>query len=187
MSAIGAGRAAVIAFSVILLIVGGTYALAWLLVVLLGLPPSLRLSPLVKVVGWVCLVAGATVGGWVFRYRSPTTMILSTYVTFRKMFRRTPVAEGFGRAEPLVIEGPQKYIRNPLYFAVLLVVFGWGLVAASTEVLIWSAVMLTWFSLVLIPFEEDELLALFGEEYARYAENVPMLVPFTKRRRPRKA
>ena len=114
-------------------------------------------------------------------------MIWSTHVTFRKMFGITQVAESSRRTERLVVEGPQKYTRNPLYFAVLLVVLGWGLAAASTEVLVWSAVLLAWFSLILIPFEENELQTLFGEQYARYAESVPMLVPLTKRKRPRKA
>ncbi|HUK79380.1 MAG TPA: isoprenylcysteine carboxylmethyltransferase family protein [Nitrososphaerales archaeon] len=183
----GLGRAAAVAFPVILLIVGGTYAVAWLVVDFLGMPLSLVLPLPVKVVGWACLAAGAAVAGWVFRYRSPGVMIWSTHVTFRKMFGITQVAESSRRTERLVVEGPQKYTRNPLYFAVLLVVLGWGLAAASTEVLVWSAVLLAWFSLILIPFEENELQTLFGEQYARYAESVPMLVPLTKRKRPRKA
>jgi protein-S-isoprenylcysteine O-methyltransferase Ste14 len=32
----------------------------------------------------------------------------------------------------------------------------------------------------MIPFEEKELLALFGDQYARYVDGVPMLFPFTK-------
>jgi len=33
--------------------------------------------------------------------------------------------------------------------------------------------------MILIPFEENELRTLFGEQYARYAESVLMLVPLT--------
>jgi protein-S-isoprenylcysteine O-methyltransferase Ste14 len=36
---------------------------------------------------------------------------------------------------------------------------------------------------VQIPFEEKELRAIFGEKYAQYSKDVPMLIPFTKRNR----
>ena len=62
-------------------------------------------------------------------------------------------------------------------------VFGWGLVTATTYVLIASAAMLIWFRFVQIPFEESELCALFGDQYRRYKESTPMLVPFTKHKR----
>jgi protein-S-isoprenylcysteine O-methyltransferase Ste14 len=110
-------------------------------------------------------------------------MVVSTYITFSKLFRGSPLAETAGRVEPLVVEGPQKYVRNPLYFALIVVVFGWALAAESTYVLVWSAVLLLWFRLILIPFEERELRELFGSQYANYVEAVPMLIPFTKRRR----
>lgn len=144
-------------------------------------------SPVVRAVGWASVAAGVVVGGWVFRYRNPVVMISSTYATFRKMFHGCQVAEESGRSDPLVVGGPQKYTRNPLYFAVLLVIFGWGLATASTDVLVWSVALLGWFSLVLIPFEEKELQMLFGERFSEYVENVPMLVPFTKRKRLRRS
>ena len=179
------GKTAAVAFTFILLILGSTYAAAWFVAALLDLPSWSWSSPVVGAFGWASVVTGAAVGGWVFWYRNPANMISSTYVTFRKMFGRVPVAERSGRNERLVIEGPQRYTRNPLYFAVLLFVFGWGLATASTTFLIWSAVLLAWFALVLIPFEEEELRALFGAQYVAYAERVPMLAPFPRHRRPR--
>lgn len=183
MSGVGFGKAAAFAVPVILLILGGFYAGAYFVTTSLGLPASLGFPWVLSAVGWAVAVIGVAVGGWVFRYRSPAAMMGSTYVTFAKMFRKSSVVERAGRAEPLVVEGPQKYTRNPLYLAVLLVAFGWSLATASTCVLVWSAALLVWFSLILIPFEERELLALFGAQYANYARAVPMLVPFTKRRR----
>ena len=100
-----------------------------------------------------------------------------------KMLGRTLMAERSDRTEPLVVAGPQRYTRNPLYFGVVLLVFGWGLYSASAYVLVAALLLVLWFRFVLIPFEERELLALFGEQYARYSEEVPMLIPFTKRKR----
>ena len=39
-----------------------------------------------------------------------------------------------------------------------------------------------WFNLVVIRFEEQELRALFGEEYEAYASAVPRIVPSWKAR-----
>ncbi len=187
MTGVHVGRAVALAVPVIALILGGLYAASYFAVVLLGLPMSLGLSSSLRLVGWLPIVGGLALGGRVMRYRRPAVMIVSTYVTFRKALGRAPAVEMSGRGEPLIVEGPHKYTRNPLYFAVVVVSLGWALVAASTDVLIWSAALLLWFRLVLIPFEERELRALFGEQYSNYAEGVPMLVPFTKRgrRRPR--
>jgi protein-S-isoprenylcysteine O-methyltransferase Ste14 len=62
-------------------------------------------------------------------------------------------------------------------------VFGWGLYSAASYILVAALLLVLWFRLVLIPFEEKELLALFGGQYVKYSEEVPMLVPFTKRKR----
>jgi len=110
-------------------------------------------------------------------------MIVSTYFTFVKMLTRAPVSKLGGRTEPLVVAGPQKYVRNPLYLGALVIFLGWSLVTGATASLVGFLFILAWLRFVQIPFEEKELLAIFGEQYARYAAEVPMLVPFTRRRK----
>ena len=137
----------------------------------------------VRACGVILVVVGLVFAAWVFRYRSPASMIVSTYATFTKMLRRAPMAEHSDRTEPLIVAGPQRYTRNPLYFGVVLVVFGWGFYSTTAYALMAALLLALWFRLVLIPFEEKELLVLFGEQYAKYSKEVPMLVPFTKRKR----
>ena len=127
------------------------------------------------------LVAGLALPGWLFMYRSPVDMIVSTSITFAKLFGRMPLAERSDRTEKLVITGPQKYVRNPLYLGVMLIVFGWALMNGQTYLLVSGIAISFWFWLVQIPFEERELQVLFGDQYARYAEKVLILIPFTKR------
>lgn len=180
---VGAGRAAAVAAPIILMIVVSLFGLAYLVSALLGLPISFNPPLVVRVFGGVAVVAGLGVAGWTFVYRSPADMVVSTYITFTKLFKRTPISELSGRTEPLVIKGAQAYVRNPLYFGVVMMTFGWALVGGYTSVLVAGVFVLVWFWF-LIPFEERELRALFGDQYKRYAEEVPMLFPFTKRRRP---
>lgn len=177
------GRTAVIGAVTILALVSVLFGIAFLITLFLGLPSSLGLPIEVRIVGGAALTAGVAVANWLFRYRSPADMIASTYVTFSKMLMRRPINEQAGRIEPLILDGPQKYVRHPLYFGVIMIVLGWGLLTATTYVFVATVIFMIWFSRVQIPFEEKELRALFGAQYVRYVEDTPMLVPFTKRKR----
>ena len=183
MTRVGGAKAAAVAGSTIVLLVGAFFFASYLVSNLFGLPRSVAFPLAVRAVGAVMVMVGLVVAGWLFRYRSPAAMVISTYITFMKLFKRVSMAEPSGRTEPLVLVGPQKYVRNPLYFGVIVMTFGWALVGGYVFVLIGAVLLLLWFRLVLIPFEERELRALFGEQYERYSNAVPMLVPFTKRKR----
>jgi len=178
-------KAAAIAFPVIILVILALFGIAYVITALLGLPPSLSLPVPIRVVGGAILIAGLVVMAWLFRHRGPANVIVSTYVTFTKIFRRTPIAERSGRTEPLVVSGPQRYVRHPLYAGVVVMVFGWAVLTSVTFVLVATLVVFIWFRFLLIPFEERELNALFGEEYRRYCDETPAMVPFTKRRKRR--
>jgi protein-S-isoprenylcysteine O-methyltransferase Ste14 len=41
----------------------------------------------------------------------------------------------------------------------------------------------TMYMITAIQFEERDLVASFGEQYTRYRERAPMLIPFLKKRR----
>ena len=177
------GKAVAIGATLITVVFLALFAVSFLLAALLGLPFSLNLPIAVRFVGGAFILAGLAVMALVFKHRSPSNVILSTYITITKMFRKTPVAEKAGRTEPLMVDGPQKYVRNPLYLGVVVMVLGWALLTTHTFVLIATVFVLLWFSLVLIPFEERELSVLFGDEWKRYSEETPMMFPFTKRKR----
>ena len=174
--------AAAVAGPIIVAVVSVLFGVSFLLSTLLGLPFSLGLPTVVRIIGGVTVLAGMAMMVWVFRCRGPAAVVVSTYYTFTKLFRRIPVAEKAGRTEPLVVSGPQKYVRSPLYFGVVVMVLGWALLTAYTFVFVATVVLLLWFGLLLIPFEERELKALFGEEWKKYSDETPMLIPFTKRK-----
>jgi methanethiol S-methyltransferase len=79
----------------------------------------------------------------------------------------------------LITNGPQKYVRHPLYFGLMVIVFGWGLCTDITYYL-FATIVLAVVQLNFDSFEEKELISLFGDQYRRYMEKTPLLVPFTK-------
>lgn len=176
-------KAILVAGAAILLIVEGLFTLSSVITKLIGLPLNLNLQPVLKLVGSAILIAGLMLVLWLLKYRKPSTMIVSTYFTFVKMFTRSPISGVGDRTEPLILSGPQKYVRHPLYLGALATFLGWALITGSTSYVVGVAFVLLWFRFVQIPFEERELRAIFGDQYARYSDEVPMLIPFTKRKR----
>lgn len=67
-----------------------------------------------------------------------------------------------------------------------MLVLGWWLLLDLTFLLLSSVLLLLLFNFVVAPFEEEELRAIFGEQYERYKEEVPRTIPFTKRHKIRK-
>ncbi|MGC2196684.1 MAG: methanethiol S-methyltransferase [Terriglobales bacterium] len=69
-----------------------------------------------------------------------------------------------------------KYVRHPLYIGWLM---AFWFTPTMTGAHLLFAVLTTAYMLTAIRWEENDLLAAHGENYARYRESVPMLVPST--------
>ena len=150
----------------------------------LGMPNRFQMPLMVRGCGVGVLGLGLFVMGWIRKYRRPMDILVSTYITMRKSIRRAPPQEVGGRTEPLVLQGPQRYVRHPMYFAVVVLWLGWWLVLDYTFLLFLVIFFFLWFNLVVIWFEERELKALYREEYEAYAKAVPRFFPSWKCRWP---
>jgi len=157
------------------------FALGYLVTIVLGMPFSLGFELHIRLLGLLVLACVFIFFGWFFKYRKPVDVLISTYVTFSKMKRGAPLQNLSDRTEPLVIQGPYKYVRHPLYLGVVLLVLGWWLLLDYSFLLISVIILLLWFNFVVTNFEEKELRAIFGEQYEQYSKEVPKMIPFTKR------
>ena len=97
-------------------------------------------------------------------------------------FRRFAV-QGLGTPAPiappqrLVVTGLYRHVRNPMYVAVLLLIFGQGLLFGTATLLKYGLVVwLAFFTFVLV-YEEPTLHAQFGDEYRQFCANVPRWIP----------
>jgi protein-S-isoprenylcysteine O-methyltransferase Ste14 len=94
--------------------------------------------------------------------------------------------QGLGTPAPvappqrLVVTGLYRHVRNPMYVAVSLLVFGQGLLFGSLRLLDYGLmVWLGFFAFVLL-YEEPALRRKFGKEYEEYCNHVPRWVPRLK-------
>jgi len=77
----------------------------------------------------------------------------------------------------LVIVGLYRFVRNPMYLGVLLLLVGWSLLAASPRLGGYTGILTLAFHLRVLLYEEPTLAKNFGEEWTRYAAAVPRWLP----------
>lgn len=79
----------------------------------------------------------------------------------------------------LVTTGAYRWVRHPLYSSATALFLAVGLMADNWFMLFWTVIALAGVRVVIIPREESNLLAVFGDEYRRYAMRTGALLPFT--------
>ncbi|MGV8074807.1 MAG: methyltransferase family protein [Syntrophobacteraceae bacterium] len=75
---------------------------------------------------------------------------------------------------PFIIKGPYRFVRHPLYFLTLLIIWANPLVTADR--LMFNVMFTVWIVIGTL-LEEKDLHALYGNSYRAYQGNVCMLVP----------
>lgn len=81
--------------------------------------------------------------------------------------------------EQLVTVGPYSLCRHPLYALSLLGGLGVGLAARSSVILLVTLTLLALLHRQAIRCEEQALRARYGDEFRRYCDEVPLLIPRT--------
>lgn len=128
-------------------------------------PPWPASAPL-AVIGVLIMVAGAA-------------LLVNAFVRFAWEGRGTPAP--VAPTEELVITGPYRWVRNPMYLAVLAVIIGQALLLRQVTLLIYAAVVATAFVTFVKLYEERVLFERYGEAYLRYQAAVPGWIPRSPR------
>ena len=79
----------------------------------------------------------------------------------------------------LIINGVHRFIRHPLYSGTFVFIWGLFLLFPFVSLLI-ADTIITVYTLIGIGFEENKLIAEFGESYVAYKKQVPKLIPSFK-------
>jgi protein-S-isoprenylcysteine O-methyltransferase Ste14 len=126
--------------------------------------------PILRVAGGILIALGA-IG------------LLDSFVRF--------AVQGLGTPAPilptrhLVVTGLYRYVRNPMYLAVASAIFGQGLLFGSSTLIAYGAVVVLFFHVFVMAYEEPTLLATFGPEYETFRAGVrrwiPRLTPWSGR------
>jgi protein-S-isoprenylcysteine O-methyltransferase Ste14 len=108
-------------------------------------------------------------------------VLLDSFARFALRGRGTPAP--VLPPKHLVVEGLYRWVRNPMYVAVVSVIAGQGLLLGDARVLAWAAAVWLGCHLFVVGYEEPALRRTFGQEYDAFEASVPRWIP----RRPRRA
>ena len=120
------------------------------------------LFPIARVLGAALIVAGLPI-------------LLDSFARF--------ALQGLGTPAPvmppkrLVVSGFYRYVRNPMYVAVVAVIAGQGFLFGNISLLEYGAAVWLAFHLFVMLYEEPTLKRSFGAEYDAFCVKVPRWIP----------
>jgi protein-S-isoprenylcysteine O-methyltransferase Ste14 len=91
--------------------------------------------------------------------------------------------QGLGTPAPiapprnLVVTGLYRYVRNPIYVALVTIVLGQAVLLGDWRLIAWGALLWLSFHAVVVAQEEPALEETFGTEYEAYRAAVPRWIP----------
>ena len=160
-------RASAIVGSAIFLVVApGTLAvyLPWTICRWRLASPLLGFFPF-RIIGVLMIAAGLPV-------------LLDSFTRFAIQGMGTPAP--VAAPQHLVVTGLYRHVRNPMYVAVSLLIFGQGLLFGSVSVLELGVVVWLGFFAFVVFYEEPVLRQKFGKEYEEFCARVPRWIPRLK-------
>ncbi|MBI5843050.1 MAG: isoprenylcysteine carboxylmethyltransferase family protein [Deltaproteobacteria bacterium] len=140
------------------------------------------LVPGVAAVAVPVWLGGPDCGGWpLLRAVSVIPFVLGAAVAgkcvwdFAVTGRGTPAP--IDPPKVLVVRGLYRFVRNPMYVGVLLVILGWALYFASLRIVIYGALLWLGFHLFVVLYEEPHLSRRFPGSYDEYRAETPRWLP----------
>jgi protein-S-isoprenylcysteine O-methyltransferase Ste14 len=91
--------------------------------------------------------------------------------------------QGLGTPAPvappqnLVVTGLYRYVRNPIYMALVAVVLGQALLFGDWRLVVYGALLWLACHVFVVVYEEPMLQRTFGAEYEPFCANVPRWIP----------
>src|SRR5437667_9189038 len=106
-----------------------------------------------QIIGMIMSTAGAAIALWCI-------------FTFAFVGRGTPAP--FDPPRRLVIHGPYRFVRNPMYIGAILALVGAALFYGSLSILLYAGVFFVATNLFVVLYEEWTLRRTFGSDYEAY-------------------
>lgn len=162
---------AIVGSAIFLVIAPGTLAIygPWAITRWRFAPPLLGVSSL-RILGALMIAAGL-----------PILLDSFTRFVFQGLGTPAPIAP----PQRLVVTGLYRWVRNPMYVAVSLLIFGQALLFSSLGLLQYGLIVWLGFFAFVVLYEEPALSRKFGKEYEDFCLHVPRWIPRLKPLDPR--
>src|SRR5579872_1110859 len=91
--------------------------------------------------------------------------------------------QGLGTPAPiapprnLVVSGLYRYVRNPIYVALVAIILGQGVLMGDWRLIVYGALLWLFFHVAVAAYEEPTLEQTFGRKYEAFRAAVPRWIP----------
>ena len=113
-------------------------------------------------IGWLPLLAGTALMFW-------------CWYDFATRGKGTPAP--YDAPRRLVVSGPFRVVRNPMYVAGVAILFGMAIVTGAPALLLYALAFWLFTATFVLIYEQPTLRRKFGDEYAEYCARVPAWIP----------
>ncbi len=125
-------------------------------------------------------LGGAGAAGWLLIAAGIALYFACAFWGFALRGQGTPLP--MDPPKKLVVEGPYRIVRNPMYWSVAFVMLGEAAVFHSLALVELAAAFFVGVNLFVLFFEEPALRRKFDAEYEGYCQRVPRWLPRFKAR-----
>lgn len=130
------------------------------------------LPPVVVAFGWLLLAGSVLVGVWAAGQMGWARLCFAG-----ALFPPGDVAAENDVPQRLVVRGPYRYVRNPLYDTDMTLIGATALVTQNWGIVLLLVAYILQLAFVQLPLEERELRNRFGAQYERFLARVPRFIP----------
>ena len=117
---------------------------------------------------------------WI-QYGAVLLMTIAAFILLRSIWSFALVGRGtlapFDETQKLIVVGLYRYVRNPMYVGVILILLAESLFFWSSTLLSYAGLCFVVANILVIAYEENRLRYKYGDEYRRYCQHVGRWIP----------
>lgn len=111
----------------------------------------------------------------VFLLMTRAAILLKSIWSFARVGRGTLAP--FDETNRLIVVGLYRYVRNPMYVGVILILLAESWFFWSSRLLTYTVICFAVANIIVIAYEENRLRYKYGDEFRRYCEHVGRWIP----------
>ena len=106
--------------------------------------------------------------------------IVLSWTGARSLGRQWRVDAGLNQDHELIVSGPYRVVRHPIYTSMLCLLFGTGFMVTPLWLLLPAVIVFVVGTEIRIRIEDQLLSSRFAERFRQYERSVPAYIPFLR-------
>jgi len=115
------------------------------------------------------------------QYTAMLVMVIGAAILLKSIWSFASVGNGtlapFDETKKLIVVGLYRYVRNPMYIGVILILLGESRFFRSATLMKYTGICFVVANVLVIGYEENRLRNKYGDEFRRYSEHVRRWIP----------